>query len=206
MSTTSIETGFEERPELLRPPSLLAELKDQGHYQPQKLFDGEKAELSVDFLKSSLTNYSAAIMSVPADPEEHENSRLGTLLGVYLPTLQNIFGVMMFIRLAWVVGTAGVVQGFIIVFMCCLCTFLTAISLSAVATNGKIPAGGPYYLISRNLGAEFGGAVGVLFYLATIISGSMEILGESWCFVHACFPMKNMKWTKLYSTYLMYQV
>ena len=42
------------------------------------------------------------------------------MLGVYLPTIQHILGLMMFIRHAWVVGCAGVLEGFAMVFMCCL--------------------------------------------------------------------------------------
>ncbi|XP_013768247.1 solute carrier family 12 member 7 [Pundamilia nyererei] len=54
---------------------------------------------------------------------------------------------------------------------------LTAISMSAIATNGVVPAGGSYYMISRSLGPEFGGAVGLCFYLGTTFAGSMYILG-----------------------------
>ena len=63
-------------------------------------------------------------------------------------------------------------------FMCCvLQTFTTAISMSAIATNGVVPGGGSYFLISRALGPEFGGAVGVLFYLGTSVASSMYIVG-----------------------------
>ena len=62
--------------------------------------------------------------------------------------------------------------------MCCvLQTFTTAISMSAIATNGVVPGGGSYFLISRALGPEFGGAVGVLFYLGTSVASSMYIVG-----------------------------
>lgn len=44
---------------------------------------------------------------------------MGTFIGVYLPCLQNILGVILFLRLTWIVGTAGVLESFIIVFMCC---------------------------------------------------------------------------------------
>ncbi|CDQ95500.1 unnamed protein product [Oncorhynchus mykiss] len=64
-----------------------------------------------------------------------------------------------------------------IVVMTCSCTMLTAISMSAIATNGVVPAGGSYYMISRSLGPEFGGAVGLCFYLGTTFAGSMYILG-----------------------------
>jgi len=54
---------------------------------------------------------------------------------------------------------------------------LTAISMSAIATNGVVPAGGSYFMISRALGPEFGGAVGILFYLGTTVASSMYIIG-----------------------------
>jgi len=47
--------------------------------------------------------------------------KLGTVLGVYFPCIQNIFGVILFIRMVWVVGAAGWLQAFIIVFICCCC-------------------------------------------------------------------------------------
>lgn len=51
--------------------------------------------------------------------------QLGTLMGVYLPCIQNIFGVILFLRMTWLVGIGGVIGTFIIVFMCC-----TTVSLS----------------------------------------------------------------------------
>ncbi|GAA6067629.1 solute carrier family 12 member 7-like isoform X2 [Tachysurus ichikawai] len=103
--------------------------------------------------------------------------QMGTFIGVFLPCVQNILGVILFLRLTWIVGTAGILGSFAIVFMCCVCTLLTAISMSAIATNGMVPAGGSYYMISRALGPEFGGAVGLCFYLGTTFAGSMYILG-----------------------------
>ena len=49
--------------------------------------------------------------------------------------------------------------------------------MSAIATNGVVPAGGSYFMISRALGPEFGGAVGILFYLGTTVASSMYIIG-----------------------------
>ncbi|KAJ6651796.1 hypothetical protein lerEdw1_016473 [Lerista edwardsae] len=106
-----------------------------------------------------------------------ETPQMGTFMGVYLPCLQNIFGVILFLRLTWVVGTAGVMQALAIVSICCSCTLLTAISMSAIATNGVVPAGGSYFMISRALGPEFGGAVGLCFYLGTTFAAAMYILG-----------------------------
>uniref|UniRef100_A0A3P8XU66 Uncharacterized protein n=1 Tax=Esox lucius TaxID=8010 RepID=A0A3P8XU66_ESOLU len=139
---------------------------------------------------SSLLNRLANYTNLTQGAREHEEAesigekrkaykspQMGTFMGVYLPCLQNIFGVILFLRLTWVVGTAGVLQALCIVFICCCCTLLTAISMSAIATNGVVPAGGSYFMISRSLGPEFGGAVGLCFYLGTTFAGAMYILG-----------------------------
>ncbi|KAH8055526.1 potassium:chloride symporter [Aureococcus anophagefferens] len=111
--------------------------------------------------------------AAPAPGEE----KLGTFKGVFLPCLQNILGVILFLRLCWITGQAGALGATGIVLICATSTFLTALSLSAVATNGKVEAGGPYFVISRNLGPEVGTAVGLLFYLGTTIAASMYVLG-----------------------------
>jgi len=70
---------------------------------------------------SALANYSAAIPSGPADPDAKpvQNAQLGTIMGVFFPCVQNIFGVILFIRLTWVVGTAGAFEGFLVVLTGC---------------------------------------------------------------------------------------
>lgn len=134
----------------------------------------------ISTLISSLANYSNTIPPASNDPDARPaagGARMGTLIGVYLPCIQNIFGVILFIRLTWVVGTAGALQGFLIVLCCCCVTMLTAISMSAIATNGVVPGGGSYFMISRSLGPEFGGAVGMLFYTGTTLAAAMYIIG-----------------------------
>ncbi|XP_053986701.1 solute carrier family 12 member 4 isoform X2 [Hylaeus volcanicus] len=135
----------------------------------------------ISTLLNSLSNYSNTIPAA-TDPDSRAppvqgGARMGTLIGVFLPCIQNIFGVILFIRLTWVVGTAGAIQGFFIVLCCCCVTMLTAISMSAIATNGVVPAGGSYFMISRSLGPEFGGAVGMLFYTGTTLAAAMYIIG-----------------------------
>ncbi|RXM29468.1 Solute carrier family 12 member 4 [Acipenser ruthenus] len=148
-------------------------------------------ELDIRPKVSSLLNRLVNYTNITQGAKEHEEAEsadgskkkipkapsMGTLMGVYLPCLQNIFGVILFLRMTWIVGTAGIMQSLLIVLICCCCTMLTAISMSAIATNGVVPAGGAYFMISRSLGPEFGGAVGLCFYLGTTFAAAMYILG-----------------------------
>jgi amino acid transporter len=101
----------------------------------------------------------------------------GTFAGVFTPCTLTILGAIMFLRFGYVVGQAGVFYALIIVAVSKLITTLTALSLSAIATNTRVKGGGAYYLISRSLGVEFGGAIGVVFYLAQAISVAMYVIG-----------------------------
>ncbi|KAL3989847.1 Amino acid permease family protein [Acanthocheilonema viteae] len=134
-----------------------------------ELFEDTAAELFSQYLKV-FTQPQALERSV-------KSANLGTLFGVYLPTVQHILGVTMFIRLFWVVGIAGISQASLLLALCCLTTFITSISLSAIATNGEIKSGGAYYMLSRSLGTEFGTAIGILFYLGNAVAASMYLVG-----------------------------
>ncbi|XP_076972915.1 solute carrier family 12 member 7 isoform X3 [Tamandua tetradactyla] len=158
---------------------------DCGEGKNMALFEEEMDSTPmVSSLLNKLANYSSLSQGVVEHEQDEEGlrrgargPRMGTFVGVYLPCLQNILGVILFLRLTWIVGAAGVLEALLIVSLCCACTMLTAISMSAIATNGVVPAGGSYYMISRALGPEFGGAVGLCFYLGTTFAGAMYILG-----------------------------
>lgn len=111
------------------------------------------------------------------NPMSMKVAKLGTLVGVYIPCFQNILGIIFYIRLSWIVGMAGVGHSFLLVGLCCASTFLTGLSLSAIATNGAMKGGGPYYLIGRSLGPEVGVSIGLCFFLGNAIAGSLYILG-----------------------------
>ncbi|EFJ12492.1 hypothetical protein SELMODRAFT_425250 [Selaginella moellendorffii] len=102
---------------------------------------------------------------------------LGTYAGVLIPTCENMWGVLIFLRFFYIVGNAGVWQSFLVAIISFLCALLTTMSLSAVATNGPIEEGGTYYLISRALGPKFGGAVGCLYYIGVMLLAVLEALG-----------------------------
>lgn len=107
----------------------------------------------------------------------------GTFGGVFTPCTLTILGVIMFLRYGQVVGQAGVLAALVIVAISKVITTLTSLSLSAIATNTKVKGGGAYFLISRSLGVESGGAIGIVFFLAQAISVAMYIIGFSEAFV-----------------------
>ena len=101
----------------------------------------------------------------------------GTFAGVFTPTTLTILGVIMYIRQPWVVGNAGVVGALSILLISVAITFTTALSLSSITTNVRIGAGGAFSIISKSLGLEIGGAIGIPFYIAQALAVAMYVFG-----------------------------
>lgn len=110
------------------------------------------------------------------DPEARGGT-LGTFAGVFTPSILTILGIILFLRLGFVVGNAGLGRALIILALANGISVLTTFSLSAIATNLKVKGGGDYYLISRTLGLEFGGAIGIVLFLAQSVSIGFYCIG-----------------------------
>lgn len=118
-----------------------------------------------------------------SEPNQTETTgRFGVFGGVFTPCVLTILGVIMFLRFGFVVGQAGLMHTLLIVLSAKAIIILTTFSLSAIATNTRVKGGGAYFLISRSLGVEFGGAIGLVFFLAQAISVAMYVIG----FAEAC--------------------
>ncbi|MEO1404191.1 MAG: Na-K-Cl cotransporter [Cyanobacteria bacterium J06635_1] len=102
---------------------------------------------------------------------------LGTFGGVFTPSILTILGVIMYLRFGWVVGHMGLWQTLLIVTIATSITFVTGLSISAIATDQVVRAGGAYYMISRSLGIETGGAVGLPLYFAQAFSVALYTIG-----------------------------
>jgi amino acid transporter len=111
------------------------------------------------------------------DVSGDKTGTLGTFAGVFTPSILTILGIILFLRLGYVVGSAGLGRALIIITLANAISVLTSISLSAVATNIKVKGGGDYYLISRTLGSEFGGAIGIVLFLAQSVSIAFYCIG-----------------------------
>jgi amino acid transporter len=118
----------------------------------------------------------------PPTPDAKANgqtgtARFGTFTGVFTPNVLTILGIIFFLRAGWVVGQAGLVGALIIVGIANVISLLTGLSLSAIATNMRVKAGGNYFIISRTLGLEIGGAIGIPLYLSQAISVAFYLIG-----------------------------
>ncbi|XP_026493445.2 bumetanide-sensitive sodium-(potassium)-chloride cotransporter-like [Vanessa tameamea] len=105
------------------------------------------------------------------------NIKLGWIQGVLIPCLLNIWGVMLFLRISWIVGQAGICLTVLIIFLSGVVCVITTLSLSAICTNGLLKGGGVYYIVSRSLGAELGASVGIIFAFANAVAASMNTIG-----------------------------
>jgi amino acid transporter len=111
------------------------------------------------------------------DAAAENGAKLGTFAGVFTPSVLTILGIILFLRLGFVVGSAGLVNALAIVLVANLISVLTSVSLSAIATNLRVKGGGDYYLISRTLGVQFGGALGLVLFLAQSVSIAFYAIG-----------------------------
>jgi len=108
--------------------------------------------------------------------------KFGTFGGVFTPTLLTILGVIMYLRLGWVVGNAGLLGAWLVILLSFGITICTALSMSSITTNIRIGAGGAYAIISQALGLEVGGSLGIPRYLSQGLAVTMYIFGfrEGW--------------------------
>ncbi len=116
-------------------------------------------------------------------------ARFGTFGGVFTPCVLTILGVIMFMRAGFVVGHTGPLLALLILVMSKLITTLTTLSLSAIATNTRVKAGGLYYMISRTLGPDFGGSIGLTLFLAQAVSVAFYTIGFTEALLDVMSPL-----------------
>ncbi len=125
------------------------------------------------------------INPLPFKTSPSPRKKYNTFEGVFKPTLLTILGAIMYLRIGWVVGNAGLWGGLTIVLLSVSITVATGLSIASIATNTRMGEGGPYAMISKSLGLEIGGSVGVPLFVSQALAAAMYIFGfrEGWLFL-----------------------
>lgn len=125
--------------------------------------------------------------------ESSGQQKFGTFLGVYVPCILMLFGVIIFLRLGWIVGLVGVSESLVIITLAAAIALVSTLSMSSIATNTEVGKGGVYYMLSRSLGLEVGVALGIpLFFRQSLsiafccigFAESLHDLVPSWTVTH----------------------
>ena len=118
-----------------------------------------------------------AAMKISSTQATMQSSKLGMLGGVFVPTMNSIFGLVVFLRWGFAVGYAGVGHVLLMLLLGGAVSYFTTVSVSGLSTNETVRAGGAYYMISRAIGFEFGGALGVMFFVSQTLGIGFYTLG-----------------------------
>jgi amino acid transporter len=116
-----------------------------------------------------------------------QSKKFGSFGGVFTPSILTILGVIMYMRLSWVVGQAGIIGVVGIILIAHIISVTTGLSISSIATDKKIKTGGIYYMLSRSLGLPIGGAIGIALFVGTALSISLYIIGFAESFLSLPF-------------------
>uniref|UniRef100_A0A0K0FNR5 Solute carrier family 12 member 3 n=1 Tax=Strongyloides venezuelensis TaxID=75913 RepID=A0A0K0FNR5_STRVS len=138
----------------------------------------KKVPLESDLQNNGITNIEVTneeAQSVENGEKKFEG--FGWVKGVLIRCILCILGATLYLRMSWIAGQAGILLGIAVILLSLLVVVITTVSMSAIATNGEIKNGGCYYLISRSLGPEFGGSIGLILYIANTVNGAMNCVG-----------------------------
>ncbi len=122
---------------------------------------------------------SEPLETVPRSKSEKASSggRFGFFGGVFTPSILTILGVIMYLRLGWVVGNVGLGGALVIIAISHLLSIVTGLSVASIATNRIVHAGGAYHMISRSLGGAAGTAIGIPLYIGQALSTTFYVVG-----------------------------
>lgn len=137
--------------------------------------------LSARRMSQTYFNYQATPefqkVSSKYDPDNPNKDKLGTYGGVFVPTALNVLSILMFLRFGFILGQLGIICTIGLLLLSYTINLLTTLSISAISTNGTVRGGGAYYMISRSLGPEFGGSIGLVFFLGQVFNAGMNAVG-----------------------------
>ncbi|KAJ5659278.1 hypothetical protein N7507_005729 [Penicillium longicatenatum] len=153
--------------------------------------NGKGQEASGDPVSAHTSSFAGPLHDATVDKRDRnghrprlaeESKKLGTFSGVFVPVTLNVLSILMFLRFGFVLGQGGLLGILGLLVISYTINLVTTMSLSAIATNGTVRGGGAYYLISRSLGPEFGGSIGIVFYMGYVFNTGMNSVGLVDCF------------------------
>lgn len=154
-----------------------------GSHKPSAVSSAGESSSLLPSKKASLTYFSyqetpqQRKTSSKHDPNNPNKNKLGTYDGVFVPTSLNVLSILMFLRFGFILGQLGFICTMGLLVLSYLINLLTTLSVSAISTNGTVRGGGAYYMISRSLGPEFGGSIGIVFFLGQVFNSGMNAIG-----------------------------
>lgn len=174
----SLESGIQESAFVERIDSgeLARQAKELTQNAKKKVVANPTSDDETPKSKRSLLVES--VLGGQAKKENHKSHKKGAFAGVFVPTCENMWGVLIFLRFYFVVGQAGIMHALLCVLISFTAAFCTTSSISAiVSSGGLVSKGGPYYMISRALGPSVGASVGIMYWLAITLLAVLETLG-----------------------------
>lgn len=109
--------------------------------------------------------------------KKNADGKFGTIKGVFIPNALQMLGVILFMRLSYVLGHVGIAEMGTIIIVSAILLLITGLSLASIVSNMRVRSGGAYYLISRSLGIEFGSSIGVLLCISQLCTAALCING-----------------------------
>ncbi len=113
-----------------------------------------------------------------------KSNKFGAFGGVFTPSILTILGVIMYLRLPMIIGEAGLYATLGIILVAHIISVTTGLSVSSIATDKKVQAGGTYYIISRSLGLPIGGTLGLALFVGLSFSVSLYLIGFAESFLN----------------------